>query len=77
MKSVFNKIENNTWKIWYLRLAELPLYKNHPIVLLCKSLGLGLFNGNAGLKWQHGCMLKVNFNLYILFIVSTIVFIIF
>ena len=30
-----------------------------------------LCNNNTGLKWQCGCMVQVNINPYILFIVSS------
>ena len=58
MSSVKSKIIND--KRWCLVLAVLPLYRNHLIDLLCKSVGWFLCRGNTGLKWQSGCMVKVN-----------------
>ena len=49
-------------------LAVLSLYKNY---LQRKSLDGLKCNGNAGLKWQRGCMFKVNINLLILLIISS------
>ena len=46
------KEENNIQKRWWLRLAHfslvLPLYRNRPIDLFCKSVGWFLYNGNTG-----------------------------
>ena len=44
------------------------MYKNY---LQRKSLDGLKCNGNAGLKWQRGCMFKVNVNLLILLIISS------
>ena len=38
--------------------------------LQSKSRGWFLCNSNTGLKWQRGCMVKVNIKSEILFIVS-------
>ena len=38
--------------------------------LQSKSRGWFLYNSNTGLKWQRGCMVKVNIKSEILFIVS-------
>ena len=51
------KGENNTWKRWWLRLAYvnlvLPLYINHSIDFLCKSMDWFLHNGNIGLNGKE------------------------
>ena len=49
----------------------LPLYSYHPIDWLCKSMGWFLCNGNTGMNWQSGWMVKVNVNLQIFLIVSS------
>ena len=41
-----------------LGLVLLPLYRNHPIDLLYKSMGWFLNNGNAGLNFQSRQMVK-------------------
>ena len=56
-------MENNIWKRWCLRSAVMSLYRNHPIDMQSKSVGLLVCNSNTGLKWQGGCMVKVNINL--------------
>ena len=43
----------------------LQLYRNHPIDLLCKTMGWFLCNSNTALKWQAGCMVKANRKIYI------------
>ena len=51
-KSFFMKGESNIWKIWWLGLAYfnslLPLYRNRPNGLVCKSIDWFLYNSNTG-----------------------------
>ena len=47
MKNVFNQVKNNLCKRKCLGLAVFPLYRNHPINMLCKSMGWFLCNGNT------------------------------
>ena len=68
VKKVFKKVKNNIWKNWCLRLAVLSLYRDN---LQSNSMGWFPCNGNTGLKWQRGCMVKVNISLSILFIFSS------
>ena len=56
VKNVFNQVRNNMWKRWCLRLAVLPLYSNHLINLLCKTMRWFLCNGSTSLKWQNWWM---------------------
>ena len=56
------KGENNIWKRWWLGLAyfslALPLYKNHPIDLLQKSVDWFLYNDTNGLNGKVDAWLK-------------------
>ena len=48
------KGKSNMWKRWWLGLAYfnqvLPLYANHPINMLHKSVDWFLYNDNTGLN---------------------------
>ena len=56
------KGENNIWKRWWLGLAyfslALPLYKNHPIDLLQKSVDWFLYNDTNGSNGKVDAWLK-------------------
>ena len=55
MKNVFNQVKNNLWKRKCQGLAVFPLYRNHPINMLCKSMGWFLCNGNTESMWWFLC----------------------
>ena len=56
------KGEDNIWKGLWLGLAYfypvLPLYRNHPISLLHKSVDWFLYNGNTGLNGKVDTWLR-------------------
>ena len=56
------KGKNNKWERWWLRLAYfnpvLPLYRNHPIDLLHKSVDWFLYNNITGLNGKVNAWLR-------------------
>ena len=61
-KYFFMKLENNIWKRWWLGVSYfnpvLPLYRNHPIDFLQKSVNWFLYNGNTDLNGKVDSWLR-------------------
>ena len=73
------KGKNNIWKRWWLGLAYfnlvLPLYRNHPIDMLHKSVEWFLYNGSIGLNGKVDALLRSMFLFrYMFFFISNSTF---